>query len=407
MTYPLLKDVSVIESSAFIAAPLAGMTLAQYGADVIRIDMIGGGIDYQRMPRISPQGRSLYWTSLNKGKRSVAIDIRQPQGKELVAEMAIAAGNLLTNIATPWLNDEVLTARRNDAITCIIQGNADGSTAVDYTVNCATGYPNVTGDASTGRPVNHVLPAWDIACAYQAAFAMVAAINRRHLSGEGAQIKLALSDVAFSTLSHLGVMTEAELLGQERPALGNHLYGAFGLDFATADGQRVMVVAISAGQWKALVQCCEIEPAISGAQQSLGLDFADEAQRFEGRELIAALIRPWFGKRTLHEAEVALNRSKVCWGKYGGVRELLNADGRVSLDNPIYERIDTPGVGSHLSARATARFADLEHTPSSAAPLLGTHTDEVLHQLLGLSGIEIGRLHDSGIVAGPDKDPAG
>lgn len=405
MTYPLLKDVSVVESSAFIAAPMAGMALAQYGADVIRIDMIGGGIDYQRMPRVSPKGRSLYWTSLNKGKRSVAVDIRQPQGKELVAEMAIAAGNLLTNIATPWLNGEVLTARRSDAISCIIQGNADGSTAVDYTVNCATGYPIITGDASAARPVNHVLPAWDIACAYQAAFAMVAAINHRHLSGEGAQIKLALSDVAFSTLSHLGVLTEAELFEQERPALGNHLYGAFGLDFATADGRRVMVVAISASQWKALVQCCEIEQAIAGAQQSLNLDFADEAQRFEGRELIAALIRPWFSKRSWKEAEVALNRSKVCWGKYGSVRELLASDGRVGLDNPIYETLNTPGVGSHLSARATARFAGLEHTPGSAAPLLGTHTDEVLHQLLGLTGSEIGRLHDAGIVAGPERDP--
>lgn len=405
MTYPLLNDVIVVESSAFIAAPLAGMTLAQFGADVIRIDMIGGGIDYQRMPRISPIGRSLYWTSLNKGKRSVAVDIRQPQGKELVAEMAVAAGNLLTNIATPWLNYEVLAARRADVIACVIQGNADGSTAVDYTVNCATGYPNITGEGSVARPVNHVLPAWDVACAYQAAFAMVAALGRRQTSGEGSNIKLALSDVAFSTLSHLGVLAEAELLEQERPALGNHLYGAFGLDFATADGRRVMVVAISSGQWKALVQCCDIEQAITGAQQSLNLDFNDEAQRFEGREIIAALLRPWFSSRSFEQIETALNRFRVCWGKYNGVRELLASDPRVGLGNPIYERIDTPGVGTHLAARSAARFDGLQHTPTAAAPLLGTHTDEVLHQLLGLSGEQIGCLHDAGVVAGPEKDP--
>lgn len=405
MTYALLKNVSVIESSAFIAAPLAGMTLAQFGADVIRIDMIGGGIDYQRMPRVSPKGRSLYWTALNKGKRSVAVDIRQPQGQELVAELAVAAGNLLTNIATPWLNYEVLAARRSDQIACVIQGNADGSTAVDYTVNCATGYPSITGDGSENRPVNHVLPAWDIACAYQAAFAMVAAVNRRQLEGVGSDIKLALSDVAFSTLSHLGVMAEAELLEQERPALGNYLYGAFGLDFVTADGQRVMVVAISAGQWKALVQCCDIASAIAGAQQSLNLDFADEAQRFEGRELIAALLKPWFFKRSLAQVEAELTRSKVCWGKYGNVRELMLNDKRVGLENPIYERLNTPGVGSHLAARSAARFDGLPHTPTAPAPLLGTHTDEVLHQLLGLSGAEIGRLHDAGVVAGSEKDP--
>lgn len=405
MTYPILKGVSVLESSAFIAAPLAGMTLAQYGADVVRIDMIGGGIDYQRMPRMPHSGRSLYWTALNKGKKSVAVDLRSPQGRELIVEMAVASGTLLTNIATPWLNDEVMTARRDDAISCIIQGNADGSTAVDYTVNCATGYPLATGNATADKPVNHVLPAWDVACAYQGAFALVSAHLRRQATGEGASIRLALSDVAFSTLSHLGVMAEAELLEQERPALGNYLYGAFGLDFSTADGARVMVVAISAGQWKALVQCCELEPAIAGTQQHLQLDFNDEAQRYQGREVIAALLKPWFQRRSLAEVAARLTACKVCWGKYGSVSQLMASDARVGVGNPIYEYLDTPGVGSHLSARAAARFAGVEHSVSLAAPLLGTHTDEILHDLLGLSGHEIGRLHDAGIVAGPEKDP--
>src|SRR5665647_1817720 len=74
VTYPFLDRLRVIESSAFIAAPLAGLTLAQFGAEVIRVDMIGGGIDYARLPRMPGSGRSLYWTALNKGKRSIAID---------------------------------------------------------------------------------------------------------------------------------------------------------------------------------------------------------------------------------------------------------------------------------------------------------------------------------------------
>ncbi len=105
MTYQMLNGLRVVESSAFIAAPLAGLALAQFGADVIRVEMIGGGIDYARMPRMD-SGRSLYWTGLNKGKRSVAIDLRHPQGRELVQALATApgpdAGVLLTNIGTPW-----------------------------------------------------------------------------------------------------------------------------------------------------------------------------------------------------------------------------------------------------------------------------------------------------------------
>ena len=412
MTYPFIKSLRVIESSAFIAAPLAGLTLAQYGADVIRIDMIGGGIDYARMPRMphhEGRGRSLYWTSLNKGKRSIAIDLRKPEGRELIQALVTApgenAGVLLTNIGTPWLAHEVLEKRRSDMITCTIQGNGDGSTAVDYTVNCATGYPAVTGGGSVQHPVNHVLPAWDIACAYQASFAVLAALNHRCATGSGSELKLALSDVAFTALSHLGVLSEAELLQQDRPSIGNHLYGAFGRDFATQDGQRVMVVAISAGQWKSLVQCCGIADAVSALQARLGLDFADEAQRFEARNDIAALVEPWFARRKLSEAKAALDESKVCWGEYQTVTELLANDRRASLANPVFERMSTPGIGEHLSAGATVRAPALQREAMKPAPYLGTHTDEVLHELLALDSGAIGRLHDAGVVAGPDRDP--
>ena len=91
MNLDLLKGVRVVESSAFIAAPLAGMTMAQFGADVIRIDLIGGGIDHSRMP-VMPGGPSLYWTGLNKGKRSLAVDFRKPEGRELVRALVAAPG---------------------------------------------------------------------------------------------------------------------------------------------------------------------------------------------------------------------------------------------------------------------------------------------------------------------------
>ena len=408
MTYRFLDGLRVVESSAFIAAPLAGLALAQFGADVIHIDMIGGGIDYARMPRMD-SGRSLYWTALNKGKRSVAIDLRRPEGRELVQALVTApgpdAGLLLTNIGTPWLAHALLAARRADLISCTVQGNGDGTTAVDYTVNCATGYPAVTGGGSIQRPVNHVLPAWDVACAYQSAFAIMAAVDHRRRTGAGAELKLALSDVAFTTLSHLGVLAEAELLAQDRPSIGNHIYGAFGRDFGTADGQRVMVAAISAGQWKALVKACGAEQGIAALEAGSGLDFADEAQRYEGRDAIAALLEPWFASRSRADAERLLEQHKVCWGRYSTVRELLAADARVSSANAVFERITTPGVGEHLSAGAAVRAGAMAREATRPAPLLGSHTDEILHQVLGLDGAAIGRLHDAGVVAGPERDP--
>jgi len=399
MNLPLLDGLRVVESSAFIAAPLAGLTLAQYGADVIRIDMIGGGIDYRRLP-MAPMGRSLYWTGLNKHKRSLAVDLRRPAGRELVQALVTAGGNaggvLLTNIATPWLSHALLAQQRPNLVSCTIQGNADGTTAVDYTVNASSGYPAMTGAGSVGNPINSPLPSWDIACAYQAAFAIAAAVSRRRQTGEGAELKLALSDVAFTALSHLGVFAEAELLEEERPALGNHVYGAFGRDFGTADGHRVMLAGISAGQWSALVAACGLDPE--------WLSW-DEATRFELREDIAQAIERWIDGRPLHEVESVLSQHRVCWGLYRTVKDLAANDPRVGSSSEVFESLQTPGVGTHRVAGTPARLIGNERGPTRPAPWLGQDTEEILQDVLGLDAAHVGRLMDEGIVAGPERDP--
>lgn len=406
MSYPFLRGVRVIESSAFIAAPLAGLTLSQFGAEVIRVDMIGGGIDYGRMP-VAPSGRSLYWTGLNKDKRSIAVDLRSADGREIVQRLATApgadAGVLLTNIGVPWLDHAVLAKRRADVITCTIEGNFDGSTAVDYTVNCATGYPFVTGEG--GAPVNSVFPAWDACCAYQAAMAVACAVLARRQTGVGAQLRLALSDVAFSMLSHLGVMTEVEVLGTEREPIGNYLYGAFGRDFVTHDGRRLMVAGVSAGQWRALVQACELGDELAALETRLARDFAKEADRYDAREAIAAVFEPWFAARRYDEIAARFDAGRVCWGPYRSVRELLADDPRVGADNPLYERLDTAGVGRHRAAGTPVRAVDLTRAPTQPAPLLGQHTDEILTRVLGLDARERARLFAAGVVAGPQADP--
>lgn len=408
MSHRLLQGTRVIESSAFIAAPLCGMALAQLGADVIRIDLIGGGIDYKRLPMM-PGGRSLYWTSLNRGKRSIAIDIRKPEGQELVRSLATAPGDgggiLLTNIPTGWLSHATLAERRPDMISCTIEGNADGSTAVDYTVNCATGYPALTGDGSREQPVNHALPAWDVTCAYQAAFSLAAAVDNRRRTGAGSELRIALSDVAFSVMSSLGVLAEAELLHDERRSIGNDIYGAFGRDFATGDGERIMVAAVSARQWTSLVNACNLGESIALLEQALRADFNEEADRFEYRDVIAGLIKRWCAARTLSDIAGTFDRFGVCWGQYRTVRELLAKDPRVSVANPIFGHVDTPGVGRHLAAGSPVRIRGSERDQPQAAPLLGDDTDGILKDVLGFDALTIAGLHGRGIVAGPERDP--
>src|SRR4051812_24185059 len=135
----------VVEGSAYVAAPLGGMTLAQLGADVIRIDPIGGGLDRARWP-VTDDGQSLFWAGLNKGKRSIQMDLSSPEGRELMQALATdpapEAGLFLTNFpARGFLDYDSLKSRREDLIMVSITGNHDGSSAVDYTVNPATGFP--------------------------------------------------------------------------------------------------------------------------------------------------------------------------------------------------------------------------------------------------------------------------
>ncbi len=415
----VLDGLRVVEGSAFVAAPSGGMTLAQLGADVIRFDPVAGGIDYRRWP-VTGDGNSLYWAGLNKGKRSLRVDMRSAAGRELLSEVICApgpgSGIFLTNFpAVGWMGYETLRSRRDDLIMLAIIGNHDGTTAVDYTVNCAVGYPMVTGHASSGpdvggigsdddRPVNHVLPAWDVICGQTAAVGLLAAERYRSRTGEGQLVTLALSDVALGVVAALGHVAEAQILRAERSRIGNDLYGALGRDFRCADGRRVIAVAISPKQWRALCTACGMEDAMADLERETGLDLArSEGDRFQARQEIFDVIEAWCARLTFAEVAETFERNDVCWGPYQTFGELVAADPRCSVANPLFAPVTHPGVGDVLEARSPLRFDGLTLGDPAPAPRLGQHTDEILGECLGLSATEIGRLHDAGVVAGPDS----
>ena len=138
---PVLQGLRIVEGSAFVAAPLGGMTLAQLGADVIRFDAIGGGLDYQRWP-VTEEGVSLFWAGLNKGKRSRQVDLRSDSGRNLVTQLLTEPseenGIVLSNCPeSSWLSYDRLRAEREDLIYMNIIGNPDESTAIN------PGYTNI------------------------------------------------------------------------------------------------------------------------------------------------------------------------------------------------------------------------------------------------------------------------
>lgn len=394
----ILAGLRVIEGSAFVAAPLGGMTLAQLGADVIRFDQIGGGLDYGRWP-LAKDGQSLFWAGLNKGKRSIQVDIRGEEGRELVTALIADTGNFLTNFpARGWLSYDSLRQVREDLLMVALTGNPDGTSEVDYTVNPATGFPWATGPRNWAEPLNSVLPSWDLVMGGLAVTGLLAAERHRNRTGEGQLVKLALSDVALATVGNLGRLAEATLDAEDTPKDGNYLYGAFGSDFSTLDGRRVMVVALTARQWQALVDVTGTSRQFGLLQDATGHDLNTETGRFEARDFISAVLRPWFEARSLREIREQFGGTGVSWGPYQTFRQLVAEDPRASLSNPMFEMIEHPGVGTYPAPRCPLDFAQLGRLPVKRAPQLGEHTEEILAEVLGLSDGEISGLLDRGVV---------
>jgi len=399
-----LDGLRIVELSTYVAGPSGAMTLAQLGADVIRIDPIGGATDYRRLP-LGPNGSSLYWAGLNKAKRSIEIDTTNEEGRELVGALIGAPGAdggiLLTNaVGQSWLSFESMRQYRPDLIAVHIMGRSDGKPAVDYTVNCEVGLPSITGPVDADRPVNHVLPAWDFMTGLHAAIGILAAERVRLRTGKGQLINVALGDVAVATISHLGFVADVVMNGRSRMRDGNYLYGSFGCDFGTSDNQRVMIVALSERHWRKLIDVTGIAGAITALEDSLHVDFDVEDVRYQYRNILEALMRPWFESRTLDELAQLLDAGKILWGPYRTLENFVNDPSSLLNITSLMSDVNQPGIGTFPIPRSVLDFSLWADGEPSPAPILGADTNETLHELLGLSDGELDTLRSRGVIGG-------
>ncbi len=403
----ILKGMRVVEGSAFVAVPLAGMTLAQMGAEVIRFDRIGGGLDAGRWP-LAPNGQSLFWDGMNKGKKSIAVDMKSEEGKEIITEIVTApgddAGMFLTNLRVRgWMDYETLSQRRDDLVMVTLTGDRHGRPQVDYTVNPALGIPMMTGPAGSSDPVAHALPAWDLIAGNMCVSALLAA-ERHRLRGHGGQeVEIALKDVAAAAIGHLGMIGDVSVNTSDREKAGNALYGAYGQDFLCADGRRVMVIGLTHRQWRGLVKTMALEDEIKSLEARLGVSLSDEGNRWRHRDAITALFQPWFAARRVPDFERSFNGAGLTWSEFRSVREAMSHDSDLSADNPMFGMVSHPATGAYLTPAHPATFHKTKREAPKAAPLLGAHTEEILADIVGLGSGNIGALFDKGIVDGPRR----
>jgi 2-methylfumaryl-CoA isomerase len=384
-----LAGVRIIEISSFVAVPLAGMTLAQLGAEVIRVDPLGGAADYHRWP-VTPDGDSIYWAGLNKGKHSVAVDVRSPDGQELIQRLIADSGVLITNVAgRQWHSYDTLVSLRPDLIHVEVSGRADGGTGVDYTVNAGIGFPLVTGPVGLATPVNHVLPAWDVACGVYAALAVTAALRLRDATGAGERISIPLENVALATAGNLSFLTEVMINGTPRERIGNSIFGQYGQQFASGDGVSFMIVALTGRHFRDLTEVTGTSKAVAALGDALGADFTDEGDRYRHRDALTGLFTVWFTDHTADEVAEALSTTSILWERYRTFAEVVTDDKVTS--NPLFTELDQPRIGRYLAPGLPLSIGGV-YPPAVAAPALGDHTAAVLRDRLGLSADEIDRL---------------
>jgi 2-methylfumaryl-CoA isomerase len=401
----VLNGMRVVEGSAFVAVPLAGMTMAQMGADVIRFDRLGGGLDATRWP-VAANGLSHFWAGMNKGKRSIAVDMRSDRGRELVTQIITApgedAGIFLTNLKVRgWMDHETLSKHRKDLIMVALKGDRHGRPAVDYTVNPALGFPAITGPVGSEEPVAHALPAWDCIAGQMMVSALLAAERHRLRTGNGQDVEFSLKDVAAAMLGNLGIIGDTVTGGAKRQKSGNALYGAYGQDFISADGERVMLIGLTRRQWQGIVKVTGTGAQMDQLATRLGANFADEGQRYVHRDALTEVLKPWFAQRAIAEIGTLFDDNSLTWSVFRDFETALAHDPDLSIDNPIFADIETPGLGKFLVPGSPLNFSQFEREEPVPAPILGMHTEEILGDVVGLPDVEIAQLFDTGTVQSP------
>lgn len=310
-------------------------------------------------------------------------------------------GILLTNFPVgSFLSYENLKVLREDVIVARVMGLADGGPALDYTVNCALGLPIMTGPKSipSDEPVNHVLPAWDLLAGAYAAFTVLAAERHRKETGRGGDYRIPLSDLGISTMANLGNVAEVLYKDENRPRHGNELYGAFGKDFNTKDNRRLIVMALTPKQWKALVHVLDIESEIEAIETERGVSFkVDEGVRYQHADILYPLVEAKIATWRADDLGQALDEVGGCWGEYKTLKHAVN-DPALVTENPIFEIMKNPSGFTYPTSGAAVSIPTESRLSPKTAPKLGADTLGILTSELGMSASDIDELIKDGTI---------
>jgi crotonobetainyl-CoA:carnitine CoA-transferase CaiB-like acyl-CoA transferase len=371
-----LAGVRVVELAGIGPVPLAGMLLADLGADVVKVERPGQGDDTRAWGPPYAGGEAAYFLSVNRGKRSVALDLARPEGQEVVQRLARSADVVVENFRPGTaerlgVGYERLAQERPGLVYCTITGFGDRRPGYDFVVQAESGLMAITGEAD-GEPVKVGVAVVDVLAGYAAATAILAAV----VAGEGRRIEISLLDVALSSL--VNVAQSALVTGVEPGRRGNAHESIVPYQTFAASDATVAVAGGNDALYRRLCHALE--------RPDLGEDerFGTNPGRVAHREELVGELGATFATRPADEWVERLTAAGVPAGKVRGVLEALTERGTAAVEHPT--------IGSLPLVRSPFGLA------AEPPPLLGRHTREVLAEA-GYDEEEVAALEASGVAA--------
>jgi crotonobetainyl-CoA:carnitine CoA-transferase CaiB-like acyl-CoA transferase len=386
-----LSGIRVVDLSRVLAGPYATMVLADLGADVVKVEHPRGGDETRSWGPPYAGGEAAYFLSVNRSKRSVALDLKAPEGRELALELCARTDVVIENFrpggaARLGLDYEAVRARRPDVVYCTISGfgrrEPSGRPGYDFIVQAESGLMAITGEPD-GAPTKVGVALVDVLTGLNAATAILATLHRRATTGEGELIELSLLDSTFAAL--VNVAQNALVTGEEPERHGNAHPSIVPYEpFRAADGW-VAVAAANDGLYARL--CAAIERPDLAADER----YATNEARVRNRTTLIAELARVFAERSTEEWVELLLAAGVPAGKIRGVGEALRAAATATA------RVSHPTAGELELVAPPFSLASAGVREPEPPPLLGQHTAEVLAEL-GVPEERVAELEQRGVI---------